>query len=109
MEVRQTLLIDRSRQLCFLFVLLAFGWGCKSRSDFGSDFGREEGLVAYNAPRAKTPISPHFWRWGRCSCFSTGIGSTKMATSVTMFREALANQTALRFMQCPPGRVRSQK
>jgi hypothetical protein len=53
-------------------------------------------------PIAKTPIRANFCMRGSCRCESSGIGMISRVMSVTIFMEALKNQTASKLMQEPP-------
>ena len=53
------------------------------------------GIGTYKMPTPKMQIKPYFCRFGRLRLLSTGIGSTMMTRSVTMFMAALLNQYAI--------------
>lgn len=67
---------------------------------------RKEGET-YKSPRAKTNLSPHFWRLGSCRPFMTPIGNNKVKKSVDMLATAFAYQKMVRLIQVP-GTVLSQ-
>lgn len=65
------------------------------------------GIVSYSPPIANTPIRASLCLRGSWRELSTGMGKIKRVISVMRFIEALKNQRASKFRQCP-GSERSQ-
>jgi hypothetical protein len=63
----------------------------------------------YKAPRPKTPNTASFWFEPICRDRMTGIGSTRIKMSATVFHAAWPYQNAGTFTQWPPLIVRFQK
>lgn len=69
----------------------------------------DEIRVTYNPPSAKTPTKQYFCRLGICRLLKTEIGMAITIKSVMMLKLELQYQNTMRFMQCPPSIVLSQK